>query len=62
MIRQPELPGRLMVCHAINRGDWIAEAVFDTFKGEYTPAEWDIVLACLDANRQSIKEFIECSE
>ena len=53
--------GHLMVCHAINRGDWISDAIFDfasSGQTEWTPASWQKVLKSLDANTLTIREWI----
>lgn len=50
--------GHLMVCHAVKRDDWISDALFDVYPGEYTPTQWRKVLRDLAANRLTIKEWI----
>ena len=53
--------GHLLVRTAINRNDWIADAVFDIAAGgqtEFTPPQWDDVLSMLDASDIKIGDWI----
>ena len=53
--------GHLLVRTAVNRDDWIADAVFDIAAGgqtEFTPKQWDEVLSMLDASNIKIGDWI----
>lgn len=54
--------GRLLVRRAVNRDDWIAEALLDIAAGDqtdWTPAQWDTLLAEISGNDMSIDEFLD---
>lgn len=54
--------GRLLVKRAVNRDDWISEALFDMAAGdqiEWTPQQWDALLTELARSDMTISEFID---
>ena len=53
--------GRLLVRRAIDRDDWIAEAIFDIAangKREWTPSEWEALLTEISGDDMTIADFI----
>ena len=54
--------GALLVRRAVTRDDWISEALFDMAAGdqsEWTPRQWDALLAELARSDMTISEFID---
>jgi hypothetical protein len=54
--------GRLLVRRAVDRDDWISEALLDIAANgqkEWTPAQWDALLAEISGNDMSIDEFLD---
>jgi hypothetical protein len=54
--------GRLLVRRAVHRDDWISEALFDLAaadQSEWTPLQWDTLLADLERCDMTISEFID---
>lgn len=52
---------RLLVRRAINRDDWIADALLDLAAGdqtEWTVQEWDALLTELEASDMTIDDFL----
>lgn len=57
-----ESAGRLLIRRAILRDDWIAEAIFIIAAGDktdWTPPEWDGVLADLKACRLRVNDWLD---
>ena len=71
MIGTPELDpvdrlrrdaGRLLVSRAIDRDDWISQAVLDIAAGskiDWTPADWQILVRDLKAGRLNISDWLD---
>lgn len=54
--------GHLLVRRAVNRSDWIADALLELAAADqqcWTLAEWDALLAELDSSDMTISEFID---
>ena len=54
--------GRLLVRRAVNRDDWIAHALLDIAAGdqtEWTPAQWDTLLAEISGLDMTIDEYLD---
>ena len=60
--RLREDAGHLLVCRAVNRSDWISEALLDIAAGKqthWTPQEWDVLLADVRATRLHIADWLD---
>lgn len=54
--------GRLKVRRAVNRDDWIADALLNIAANgqtEWTPQQWDALLAEIAGNDMCIDEFLD---
>lgn len=54
--------GRLLVRRAVFRDDWITDALLDLAAGdqhEWTPQEWDTLLAEVSGSDMTIDEFLD---
>lgn len=54
--------GRLLVRRAVNRDDWIADALLNIAANgqvEWSPQQWDTLLTEIAGNNMSIDEFLD---
>ena len=54
--------GRLLVRRAVNRNDWISEALLDIAAGDqthWTPQEWTVLLADVRTTRLHIDDWLD---
>jgi hypothetical protein len=57
--------GHLLIRRAIQRDDWVAEAIFDLAangQSEWTPRQWDTLLGSLRSSKQTVNDWLTTHE